>query len=211
MACSRPEHREAAGFTLLEVMFAVAILGLVTSMMAGVAMQGLATEGDARRRLEASLLADRTLSDIELELASGNAPRLGSVESEEDLFRIVLNVEALDLEKLGLDLSPPERPGRTSRSTGERGVPELFRTPRGGSAPVLVVQVQVLWTEGIHERDVTRTSFALDRAAAEDLLGSLSATDADEDGDEDQGGEASENQPRSTDRGTRRDLEDESS
>ena len=62
------------GFTLLEVLAAVAILGILYVVLADVAMQGLLSEGRSRRRLEASLLADQALSDIEIEMASGGPP-----------------------------------------------------------------------------------------------------------------------------------------
>ncbi len=60
--------RSTPAFTLLEVLAAVAILGIVYVVLADVAMQGLFAEGRAKRRLEASLKADLHLSELEVEI-----------------------------------------------------------------------------------------------------------------------------------------------
>ncbi|MFB3118027.1 MAG: prepilin-type N-terminal cleavage/methylation domain-containing protein, partial [Myxococcota bacterium] len=46
------------GFTLIEVLGAVAILAILYTTLATVAIRGLRSEGESRRMLEASLLAD---------------------------------------------------------------------------------------------------------------------------------------------------------
>jgi prepilin-type N-terminal cleavage/methylation domain-containing protein len=50
------------GFTLLEVLAAVAILSIWFIVIAGTSVQGLRAEGESRRRLEAGQMADRILS-----------------------------------------------------------------------------------------------------------------------------------------------------
>ena len=51
-------RRSDPGFTLLEVMAAVAVVAIVFTTLARVANQGMQSQGISKRRLEASLLAD---------------------------------------------------------------------------------------------------------------------------------------------------------
>ena len=71
------------GFTLIEVLGAVAILAILYTTLSTVAIRGLRSEGESRRMLEASLLADWELSEFELELQTGAAPEIGVTQSEE--------------------------------------------------------------------------------------------------------------------------------
>jgi prepilin-type N-terminal cleavage/methylation domain-containing protein len=146
----RPSER---GFTLLEVMVAVAVLGIVVTLITRASVQGMQYAGDARDRLTASLLADRLLADLESEVAQGLVPRLGSREQEEDPFRASVTVSAFDPASVGLDalLAGDER---------SAALPAVFQTTRGG-APVLTAEVRVAWSDGIHEQHVERTTFLL--------------------------------------------------
>ena len=178
------------GFTLLEVMAAVVVLGLVYVVVAQGAMQGLQTEGDASRRLRASLLADRVLSDIELGLARGSPPPLGQTETSEQEFTVVVEVGPFDLATL-LE-SASEQQGRPTGSTSEL---ELLKPSRGGGTPtVLSIAVRVIWTEGISEQQVTRESFAFDLEAAAPLLGTIQPTETREE-EEDQRVQGRSRQP----------------
>ena len=77
---------------------AVALLGLVVSVLARSAIQGMSYEGDASRRLRASLLADRALAVVESGLKLGAPPQLGHRESQEaDEFQLSVDVQPLDL------------------------------------------------------------------------------------------------------------------
>ena len=58
---SRAERQ--SGFTLLEVMAAVLVLGLLYTVLASAAMRGLRSEGTDRRRADAEMIADRELTD----------------------------------------------------------------------------------------------------------------------------------------------------
>jgi hypothetical protein len=170
------EAREAAGLTLLEVLGAVALLGILYTVLSGKAIEGLRSEGESRRRLEASLLADDRLSAIELALASGVVPELGSSEEEVDGgFAVATDVRALTLTLP----EPEEREGSSlaARRAARRGqdAPSIFAPSRGGPAapPLRSVEVVVRWTEGIYEREVRRATYALDTAAIEPLFASL--------------------------------------
>jgi prepilin-type N-terminal cleavage/methylation domain-containing protein len=82
------------GFTLLEVLVAVALLGLVVSVLAGSAIQGMSYEGDAARRMRASLLADRALWQVEAALKLGAPPQPSHEESQEgEEFGISVDVQ----------------------------------------------------------------------------------------------------------------------
>jgi prepilin-type N-terminal cleavage/methylation domain-containing protein len=166
MRRARPAAR--AGFTLIEVMAAVAVLGLFGTVLAQQAIQGMHYEGDARRRLQASLLADRALWQVEAGLKLGTPPQPKQEETEtEEGFRVLLDVQPLDLAQLGL-APKPDAPG------AQRDAPP--GAPPGGDAaalplPIFQVFVRVAWTEGLVEQTVTRTTFAFDGTAVGQALG----------------------------------------
>ena len=148
------------GFTLLEVLIAVAVLGLVFTALANTHIQALRYEGESYRRLRASLLADAILADLEVALEEGTAPPLGRQEDESDDFVIVTEVSAYDIP---LALEAPE---------GLEGGATLFGS-RGRESMIRRVDVSVSWTEGVDELTVQRTSFGLDLEQAAPLLEGL--------------------------------------
>jgi prepilin-type N-terminal cleavage/methylation domain-containing protein len=180
----------ARAFTLLEVLAAVAVFGLVYVVVARAAIEGLGVEGDAGRRLRASLLADRVLGEIETGIAAGAAPPPGRSELEEEEYQVQVEVTPLDPAALGLApaLVAPEREGsaRGRRRPGEGSALDSGAAPRGGEAPslfeptpgadaspLLQIQVRVAWLEGAVPQQVSRTTFAFDLAAAAPLLEGL--------------------------------------
>ena len=70
------------GFTLIEVLGAVALLAILYTTLSTVAIRGLRSEGESQRMLEASMLADWELSEFELELETGAAPEIGITEGD---------------------------------------------------------------------------------------------------------------------------------
>jgi prepilin-type N-terminal cleavage/methylation domain-containing protein len=168
------------GFTLLEVLVAVAVFGLLFTVLTGIAMQGLRAEGESDRELRASLLADRALAELETNLDLGVVPPLGREEREEEEFLVEVEVAAFDLEL-------PEDP-RGKRELG-RQVPSgslLGRGPGSSASPLRRIDVRVHWGEGVLEREVRRTSFALDAEAAAPLLEGLVASQAAREAGEDE-------------------------
>lgn len=163
-----PARRKASsGFTLLEVMAAVAVLGFTVAMLARGAIQGMRYEGDASRRLAASLIADRALFEVESTLALGALPELGHQEREEGgEFLLSLDVAPLDPAALGIG------PLFTGQPAEAGGPPAAVRSD---VPKLLLVTVQVAWTDGLVEQAVTRTTFAYDAAAAADALESSGA------------------------------------
>lgn len=176
-------NRTKAGFTLLEVLAAVAILAIAYTTLGSSGLQGLQQEGEARRRLEASLLADAAIAQVESAIEAGTAPPVGEEESESDGYRIQVSVEPFTLavpepqaahggkrlgnaqSRLGGDRSTePAAPGSSLLGPSGAG--------RGGESPLRRIAVRVVWDEGFGERVASRTTFALDaEAAAETLQG----------------------------------------
>jgi prepilin-type N-terminal cleavage/methylation domain-containing protein len=164
------------GFTLLEVMAAVAVLALVYTALAGAAMQGLSQEGEARRRLHASLLADQLLAGIEAQLAGGAAPAAGPTEGDEGDFTWTIDVQGYDLGSFAAVVSEAaakERgePARRADQQAPGPADALLTAAPGRPPPLLLIGVHVRWTEGFQELEVTRTTFASDPAAVAETLG----------------------------------------
>ena len=181
------ERRGGAGFTLFEVMAAVAVLGFTVAVLARGAIQGMRYEGDASRRLTASLIADRALFEVESALQLGTLPEIGREEREEgDEFRIALEVAPLEPAALGdaglLTREPASAGG--APSAAQAAAPTL-----------LLVTVQVAWIEGLSEQAVTRTTFAYDASQAAAALGAADAAAEPEAPAEPPGEEREEEEP----------------
>src|SRR5262245_27529213 len=87
----------ARGFTLIEVMAAAVILGLVVAALTQIVMQGNLREGDARLRARAAALADRLIAEAEEAAARGAPLQAGSREVEEGDLRATIEVAPFDL------------------------------------------------------------------------------------------------------------------
>jgi prepilin-type N-terminal cleavage/methylation domain-containing protein len=137
------------GFTLLEVLAAVAILGILYTVLMGVAIQGRMAEGMSRRRLEASLIADRQMAELEMQIDAGAVPDLGETELDADPYTVRLRVEPFDLLIEGTE--------------NERGLlePALSNLTSDGSSPLREIEITVSWMEGDSEHHVIRTSYGL--------------------------------------------------
>ena len=159
-------RRAERALTLLEVMAAVALLGIVFTFLAKAATQGIRSEADSRRRMEASLLADATLAEIETRLAAGETLQLELTENEDEDkgFRVSVEVTPFDL--------AAELAGKLAGTAP--GVPNAFGAA-SAEAPSLVqrVEVRVVWDDGIFERSAERVTFAFDTQAAQILARGL--------------------------------------
>ena len=162
------------GFTLIEVLAAVAVLALTYTVLAGTAMQGLANEGESHRRLRASLLADLQLSEIEVGLATG-LPR--DAETELDDYTLAVEVRPFDLHAFALaanEKATQERGAPRAAPDGAGGPPfQLLTAAPGAPSPHLEIIVHVRWIEGAFEQEVTRTTFAADPVAVQQAVAAL--------------------------------------
>ena len=134
-------------------MAAVALLAILYTVLARVAIEGLRAEGESKRRLEASLLADERVAESFTGLA-GNVvmPELGHSETTEGDFTVGLDVTLFQ---------PPVEWG-VGESVGN--TPLLFASAPGvpGAQALRTVQLTVSWLEGAEERHVSRTIFLVD-------------------------------------------------
>jgi prepilin-type N-terminal cleavage/methylation domain-containing protein len=156
------------GFTLLEVLVAVALLGLVVSVLAQSAIQGLGYEGDATRRMRASLLADAALWRIEAELKLGGAPKPVEQSEEIEEFRVAVDVQPLDPTGAGLTALLAPAPDAAGGAPSPAPAPG---DPNGVPLPLFQIFVRVSWIEGLRELEVTRSTFAYDGSAVSQALG----------------------------------------
>lgn len=143
-------RRSEAGFSLLEVMAAVAVVAIVFTTLARVASEGLYSEGLSKRRLEASLLADRAIADVELGAAAGAVPTPGLTEVEEGLYHIAIEVRPFDVLKI---LPEPVDPAT--------GLPRREAEEEVEPVWVQEVKVTVRWPEGFDEGAVRRTTYTV--------------------------------------------------
>lgn len=189
--------RRLAAFTLLEVMAAVLVLGLLYTVLAEAAIRGLRSEGVSRRRVEASLIADRFLADLEAQVALGEIPPSGSEEQEIDPYRVGINVQPFDptplleaIEKVekerGIERKPRPQSGSSGAAStrtpaealagGRAGSPtspaapveSLLEAPRtGADGRLRRIDISVAWQEGDREERVLRTTFVFDTSGLE--------------------------------------------
>lgn len=167
-------RRERGGFTLLEVLAAVAILGIWYVILAAVGIQGLRSQGETYRRLEASFLADEVISNIEAGLTQGSAPPEGVEEYEREDFTVRIEVEPYTLEVPALEGVPT----RSSSSIGIE-LPALPSTDLlgggdlSGPGPLRRIRIEISWPEGNHERSIVRNTFAFDLDSVQSELEAL--------------------------------------
>jgi prepilin-type N-terminal cleavage/methylation domain-containing protein len=152
------------GFTLIEVMAAVLVLGLLYTVLAGAAMRGLRSEGTDRRRADAAMIADQRLTALETEISAGQPLQDGRVEDEQEPFKIVVDVAPADV----LSLLPAPLSRELARTSDPRA-PSLLHDERGQSR-VRRVSVVVAWDEAGEPEQVERTTLAFDTSELAQLF-----------------------------------------
>ena len=159
--------RNRAAFTLVEVVAAVALLGICYVVLFQAGSEAALREGESRRRLQASLLADRELAEIELAIARDRIPSIGATRRREGDYGVEIEVTpfafAVPEPESGRRRSPPPDAGSL-----------LGDAARPNGSPLRHIEVRVRWSEGTTERSVRRTSFALDTQQAAPALEELS-------------------------------------
>ncbi|MBW2272647.1 MAG: prepilin-type N-terminal cleavage/methylation domain-containing protein [Deltaproteobacteria bacterium] len=140
----------STAFTLLEVLAAVAILGIWYTVIATGALRGLRSEGENLRQIRASLVADEQLAQIESALIMADPLELTDEEIEEEdlIIRIAISEFVAEGEE----------------SVG--GLAGLIAAEQEAGLQFLrTIRVEVAWQEGVEEHSVVRETFAFDREA----------------------------------------------
>lgn len=157
----------AQGLTLLEVLAAVVVVGITYGVFFQAGGEMLRREGENKRRIQATLLADRALAEIETELDRGLVPREGQVETTEGNFDLEIETAPTPIQ-----LAAPER--GTPRAGSDADPNSLLGSPaRPGSSALRRIDIRVRWIEGVGEREIQRTTFAFDPAGAQAVLQAL--------------------------------------
>jgi hypothetical protein len=154
-------------------MAAIAILSIWYVIIADAAIQGLRAQGENRRRLEASLIADKYLADQEAIALGDSVPEDQENEEEEEGFTIRIVVEPFD--KGGgaaAALSALNPASSDSDATPKTLRPLLAKEAPGAAANLKTIRVTVSWEEGPVERSVERRTYVFDRAKATEAYAS---------------------------------------
>ncbi len=153
-ASAAPERH--AGFTLLEVMAAIALLGIVFTVLARSAAVGVLSEGASRRLLEASLVADSQLAELELAAMAGQLPEPGVIETEFEDFAIVIEAQPWSL---------PDRLQEERDSVIATPSPIFGDGTDREQGVVREIWLKVIWHDGVNERSVERVTYLVDFSA----------------------------------------------
>ena len=180
------------GFTLLEVMAAVALLAILYTVLARVAIEGLRGESESQRRLEAALLADARIAESFTAVSGAFVlPEMGHTQTTEGDFT------------LALDVAPFIPPAEWGLDESAGNAPVLFAPAPGipGAQALRTVTLTISWLEGAETRQITRTIFLLD-------FNRVSAMAATAEQNNPQGGQAGAQTPQPTDAQDQQGLQD---
>lgn len=100
---SRKSSAGTSGFTLLEVIIAVAIIGSTLAILLGAVNKNLVLASQSKNLSLASFLAQKKMGEIEIE----GYPEIGSEEGafeEAPDFRWYLSVQPYNIEQLGAEI-----------------------------------------------------------------------------------------------------------
>jgi len=147
--------RARRGFTLIEVLAAVAFVGLVFTALSRSATVGIISEGDNRRRMEAAMLADAEMTRIEIGLQNLQIPAEGTTEQEIDDFLVVTEVTPW---------VPPADLADAITEVSPQGMALFGDTIGGKPSLVLEVAVRVEWFDGVEDNLIERVTLAVNHA-----------------------------------------------
>ena len=194
----RTGQDRSRGFTLLEVLGAVAVLGIWYFVLAAWATDGLIREGQGLRKMRAGLIADRALAELESMSLQGSVPELMDeiVEPEDadgDLYTIRKQVTPFTLDyATGKTAEQLERELEVVPFSTDLPLTSFIGQNIPGFARHLYqINVVVSWNEGfMDEQAIYRTTYVFDMATASEVYQSedMQARDEDEDEDPDEDG-----------------------
>ncbi len=200
-------RRQQRGLTLLEVLAATMIFALVMTVLVGTSSTAVHRSGVAARRLEANLLADAIVADLEIQMRGQIAPVVERTEWTTEDENYVVRVQNRSIQEAlaapaqtvadevaaaNAAASPaPTGPGATQIGGGA-GIGTLL----AGELPEVAkhlrqYDVEVVWIGPDGPESLTRTTFAFDWQAAKIEYAALfeGAGDTGDAGAEDDGGE----------------------
>lgn len=181
--------RSRAGLTLLEVLAATMIFVMVMTVLVGTSTTAVHRSGTASKRLEANLVADAFLADLEIQMKQRIAPTIEQTESIREDFTIQVKRATL----LGEGTDGPGLGdagfGDEDSGSGAREIAGLLE----GDLPEVVkhlyqYDIDVSWIDSSGVQSVTRTTFAFDWQGAALEFSDLFGESGDGEGD---GGEGS--------------------
>lgn len=161
---ARPASRSRRGLTLLEVLAATMIFAMVMTVLISSSSMSVRRSGLSARRLEANLIADSVLADLEIEMKNRRAPEIDDEERTQDDFAI--RVQRIDL--AGDDAAPAAAQDPLALSAGGSDPTALLAAELPEVAKHLKrydIEVSWLGNTGVADK-VTRTTFAFDWQAA---------------------------------------------
>ena len=149
-------HHSEPGFTLLEVLAATTIFAMVMTVLISTSSTAVHRVGVSARRLEANLVADEILVDLEIQLKLGIAPEVDQSESTRDQY--VIRVLRTDLF---------QDPGPTDSVDAGSSIASMLGSELPEVAKHLKqYDIEVSWFEQNGPQRVTRTTFAFDWQSA---------------------------------------------
>jgi hypothetical protein len=145
-------RRGERGLTLLEVLAAAMIFAMVMTVLISTSSTAVRNVGLSARRLEANLVADELLADLEIQMKQGIAPEIEENETTRDQYAI--RVFRTDLIQ---DPGAPDSGGTQLSVTSMLGaeLPEVAKHLKQ-------YDIEVSWIEQNGPQRVTRTTFAFD-------------------------------------------------
>ncbi|HIF91998.1 MAG TPA: prepilin-type N-terminal cleavage/methylation domain-containing protein [Myxococcales bacterium] len=168
------KRRNERGLTLLEVLAAVMIFAMVMTVLISTSTNAVHHVGQSARRLDADLVADTLLSDLEIQIRQGLAPGVEDGEFTQDQYTIRLAMT---------DLIPSDSISGSGAASGAAS--EVFAgdalSSIGGALPEVAAylrqyDIEVSWLTQSGPQSVLRTTFAYDWPAAQIELASLIET-----------------------------------
>jgi prepilin-type N-terminal cleavage/methylation domain-containing protein len=172
--------RGERGLTLLEVLAATAIFSMVMTVLIGTSSTAVHRSGLAVKRLEANLLADAVVADLEIQMRKKIAPVVEktewTTEDEEYVIRVqnrsIQEALAAPAETVGdeaADAATPTLPSPgATQIAGGAGIGTLL----AGELPEVAkhlrqYDIEIVWIGADGPESVTRTTFAFDWQAAQ--------------------------------------------
>jgi hypothetical protein len=151
------KHGEV-GLTLLEVLAAAMIFAMVMTVLIGTSSTAVHNVGMSARRLEANLVADSLLADLEIQMKEGLAPEIEEDEFEHEHYSVrMLRTDFVSDEganPAGTLADPGDAQIRIATMLGP-GLPEVAKHLKQ-------YDIEVGWIEQDGPQRVVRTTFAFD-------------------------------------------------